>query len=98
MTLRYRTRIEINSEILEAANGRDVTVTKITYMANLGHFQLKQYLKILIDDGLLQYDSESRTFKTTEKGLILLNSYRHLVDTAKKEQKELGGEQQQVWM
>jgi predicted transcriptional regulator len=88
MTLRHRARIEINREILEAANGRDVTVTKIMYMANLSHFQLKQYLKMLIKDGLLQYDPESRTFKTTEKGLIVLKTYSQLVDIVKKNKEQ----------
>ena len=40
--------------------------------ANLSHNQLKEYLAILIDNGLLQYDTNSQRFKITERGLSLL--------------------------
>jgi predicted transcriptional regulator len=43
---------------------------------------------ILVEDGLLQYDRDSRTFKTTEKGLIVLKTYSQLVDIVKKNKEQ----------
>jgi len=61
---------------------------------------LKDYLKILFEDGLLQYDSDSRTFKTTTKGLKVLDHYNQLDEIMKLEQKRQRKrlQQQQVWM
>ena len=67
----YRTSVEIIAEILKIANGGNVTRTKIMYSAFLNYFQLKEYLPMLTD---------TRTFKTTEKGLMLLGTYNLLVD------------------
>ena len=72
--MKYRSRTEIVSQILEIANGRSgsnscgITKTKIMYNAFLSYAQLKEYLTILTDNGLLSYDLDTRTFKTTEKG------------------------------
>jgi predicted transcriptional regulator len=35
---------------------------------------------MLTEKGLLGYDSDSQTFRTTEKGLMLLEAYNVLVD------------------
>ena len=43
--------------------------TKILYKACLSHNQLKEYLTVLTESGLLNYDGQTHTFKTTEKGL-----------------------------
>jgi predicted transcriptional regulator len=75
--MKNRDRIEIFSRILQAANGTSgngATRTKIMYGAFLTHTQLKQYLPILADNGMVQYESLSQTFKTTEKGLMFLKS------------------------
>ena len=54
-----RNRIEIIAQILEVVNeGSDdgVTKTKIMYKAFLNYAQLKEYLTILTENGLLIYD------------------------------------------
>jgi predicted transcriptional regulator len=66
-----RSRTEIVSNILDAANG-GATKTKIMYTAFLSYNQLKDYLSVLIENNLLEYLEGSRTFKTTEKGLNYL--------------------------
>jgi predicted transcriptional regulator len=76
----YRTSVEIIAEILKIANGGNVTRTKIMYSAFLNYFQLKEYLPMLTERDLLSYNPETRTFKTTEKGLMLLEAYNVLVD------------------
>jgi predicted transcriptional regulator len=55
--------MEIMSRILEAAAAKNeqtgrVTKTRLMFNAFLTHTQLKHYLSILADNGLLQYDSK----------------------------------------
>jgi predicted transcriptional regulator len=74
--MKYRSRTEIASAILEAANG-GVTKTKIMYKAFLSYAQLKEYLGILIQNDLLANDSPG-AYKTTSKGLRFLNTTRKM--------------------
>ena len=75
-----RTRIDIMSQILETANGGVSTKLKLMYKANLSYAQLKGYLITLTDKGLLSYDLNTNTLKTTEKGLRFLEIYNKLID------------------
>ena len=70
--MKYRSRIDIISQILEVANGRNATKTKIMYSALLSYNQLKEYLMLLTEKDLLRYNEDTQTFKTTEKGLRFL--------------------------
>jgi predicted transcriptional regulator len=72
--MKYRSRTEIVSNILEAANG-GVTKTKIMYKAFLSYAQLKEYLSVLIENNLIEYLEGTQTYKTTEKGLNLLKMH-----------------------
>ena len=76
--MRYRSRTDIISEILDAANGGRATKTKIMYRTYLSFVQLKEYLMILTKSDLLRYDSNTHTFKTTEKGLKFLEAYNQM--------------------
>jgi predicted transcriptional regulator len=76
--MKTRSRIDIISQILETANGGVTTKIKIMYRANLSYAQLKGYLMTLSDKGLLLYDLDTNTFKTTEKGLKFLEFYNML--------------------
>lgn len=76
-----RNRIEIIAQILEVVNeGSDdgVTKTKIMYKAFLNYAQLKEYLTILTDNGLLSYDVGTQTFKTSKKALRFLKACNEL--------------------
>ena len=48
------------------------------YTAYLSYAQLKEYLSVLTENGLIQYDSESSKFKTTEKGMKFMRVYQHM--------------------
>jgi predicted transcriptional regulator len=75
----YRTRTEIAAQILQAANGHDeITKTKIMYKAFLTYAQLQEYLAILIQNGLLEYLDETKSYKTTERGLKFLKIYEKM--------------------
>jgi predicted transcriptional regulator len=77
--MRYRSRTDIISQILDTANGGGATKTKILYKACLSHNQLKDYLTLLTESDLLSYDGQTHTFKATEKGLKFLKIYTRIV-------------------
>jgi predicted transcriptional regulator len=92
--MRYRSRTEIISQILEAANGRvNITKTRLMYKVFLSQSQLKDYVKVLTENDLLRYDSVTRTFKTSEKGLRFLDLYNQIDRLMKEEE---GVEEQQI--
>ena len=78
--MKYRSRFEIISQILETANGvgGGATKTKMMYKAFLSFIQLKEFLKFLTESDLISYDGETETFKTTEKGLMFLRAYSQM--------------------
>jgi predicted transcriptional regulator len=75
--MKYRSRTEIVSMILEAANG-GATKTKIMYKAFLSYAQLKEYLSVLIENNLLEYLEGVQTYKTTERGFNLLKMHNEI--------------------
>jgi predicted transcriptional regulator len=86
--MKYRSNNDIIIEILEAANGGGATKTKILYKACLSHNQLKDYLTVLTDNELLDYDVDTRQFKTTEKGLRFLDTFNQISDVMKAQQQD----------
>jgi predicted transcriptional regulator len=72
--MKYRSRTDIVGLILEAANG-GATKTKIMYKAFLSYAQLKEYLTVLLENSLLQYEEGRQFFRTTEKGIRFLQMY-----------------------
>jgi predicted transcriptional regulator len=75
--MKYRSRTDISVLILEAANG-GATKTKIMYKAFLTYLQLKEYLTMLLENGLLEFEEETQNYRTTEKGLRLLQIYNRV--------------------
>ena len=71
---KHRDRIAISRAILESANGSNIKKTKIMTSTFLSYHQLNEYLRILTERDLLRYDLDTRTFKTTEKGLTFLHA------------------------
>ena len=72
-----RSRTEIIANILDAANG-GTTKTKIMYIVFLSYNQLNEYLSILIENNLIEYLDGTKTFKTTEKGLLYLKMHNEI--------------------
>jgi predicted transcriptional regulator len=72
MDIKYRDRNEIIAQILESANGNPVRLTKIMYEVYLSHGITKEYVRLLIEKGLMEYLDGERTFKTTDKGMNFL--------------------------
>src|SRR3712207_5504443 len=95
--MKYRSRIDMISQILEAANGSNATKTKITYRALLGYNQLKANLMLLTEHNLLRYDEDTQTFRTTEKGIRFLQIYNQIDEMIKQEERPLQT-QQKKWI
>jgi predicted transcriptional regulator len=72
MDMKYRDRNEIIAQILESANGNRVRLTKIMYDVYLSHVLTKEYVRLLIEKGLMEYLDGERTFKATDKGMNFL--------------------------
>jgi len=75
-----RARTDTLAKILETVNdygedGDGVTQTTIRYEVFLSGAQLKEHLIALTIHGLLSYNSTSRMYNTTEKGLRFLQVY-----------------------
>jgi predicted transcriptional regulator len=77
--MKYRSRTEIVSNILNAANG-GTSKTKMMYKAFISYNQLKEYLSVLIENNLIEYLDGTKTFKTTEKGLNFLKMHNEIGD------------------
>jgi predicted transcriptional regulator len=75
--MRYRSRTDIAALILEAANG-GAAKTKIMYKAFLSYAQLKEYLDMLIENGLIEHNVKEQIFKITEKGSRFLQLYNQV--------------------
>jgi predicted transcriptional regulator len=84
--MKYRSKIDIISQILNAANGGGATRSKMAYQAFLNYDQLKENLTALVENNLLLHDRNTQTFKTTEKGLRFLELYNEISGMIKEEQ------------
>ena len=80
--MKYRSRTEIVGLILEAANGGGANKTKIMYKAFLSFAQLREYLTTLQDNGLVEYEGGMQTYRTTEKGMRLLDIHEKMHELA----------------
>lgn len=78
--MKYRSRTEIVTNILACANGNRATKTRIMYTSFLSYAQLKEYLAIVIENGLLSFEPASQTYQTTAKGLQFLKLSEKLGD------------------
>ena len=80
MPSKYRSRTDVIARILQAANdhGEDISKTRLVYSTFLSFTQLKEYLAILIQNGLLEYWEGTQTYRITEKGLKFLNVYEQM--------------------
>ena len=85
--MKYRGRSEIIAVILETANDSSgVNKTRIMYKAVLSYTQLREYLSLIIENGLMEYLEGEHIYRITEKGIHFLQIYnriRELITTTK---------------
>jgi len=88
--MKYRNKTKITQDILQTANsdGNGVGKTKIMRNASLSSYQIRAYLSILIDNGLIQLDLNSPRFKITGKGLKFLQLCDQMGDLIEDEEQK----------
>ena len=90
--MKYRDRNEIIAQILESSNGDRVRITRIMYDVYLSYVLTKEYVRLLIEKGLMEYLDGERTFKTTDKGMNFLrihNKVQGLTLATKSQHREI---------
>ncbi len=75
--VKYRSRTDIAALILEAANG-GAAKTKIMYRAFLSYAQLKEYLAVLLENGLIEHSKAEQIFRITQKGMRFVQLYNQV--------------------
>lgn len=76
--MKYRSRVEIASNILRVAVDGRATKTRLMYGAFLSFTQINQYLKFLTSNKLITSNPETRVYALTEKGLRFLSLYEEM--------------------
>jgi predicted transcriptional regulator len=79
--MKYRSRSDIVGLLLNAANGGGATKTKLMYKAYLSFNQLREYLTLLVENGLIEYEG-GQTYRTTEKGMRVLQIQNEIDEVA----------------
>ena len=74
--MKYRSRTDIALAVLEAA-ASVATQIKIMYSAYLSYAQVKDYLSVLSANGLIEYIAGELVYRTTSKGMKLLEQIKH---------------------
>lgn len=75
--LKYRSRTDILASILHTAEREDsgVGITRLMYNSFLSYKQINQYLKMLKESALLNYDTHNRKYAIIANGLKFLDLY-----------------------
>jgi predicted transcriptional regulator len=87
--MKYRSRTDIVVQILDAASGNGENKTKIMYRAYLSYAQLKEYLSILVSNGLLEENGAEKLYKITEKGAKFLKVYEQMNELSGRSQEQV---------
>jgi len=81
--MKNRSRNEIYRSILETANADEGTNrTKLMYKSYLSFGQLKEYLRTLQENGLIDYEVERRCYRITERGIRVLQLQNKMEEIA----------------
>ena len=67
---------------MNAADGARATKNKLLYSAFISFNQLKEYLSLLVENGLIQYEEGTHTYRTTEKGKRFLQIQNKIDEVA----------------
>jgi predicted transcriptional regulator len=86
---RYRSRLEIVADVLSVVSD-GARKTQIMYQANLSYKLLIQYLKDVLEAGLVRSDSDD-FFRLTRKGVAFLRHFKRYHERRQKLGKQLRG-------
>ena len=76
--MRYRTRVEIASNILSVALEGNASKRRLMYASFLSSSQINEYLNFLAANELIMMDEETNVYALTEKGMRFLHIYDDL--------------------
>jgi predicted transcriptional regulator len=93
--MKYRSRTDITAQILEAANGGS-TKARIMYRTFLSYVQLRGYLIMLVENGLLEFDGTTQTYTTTDKGHRFVQTYNQIGEFLAPRQQRRGQQYQRT--
>jgi predicted transcriptional regulator len=81
--VRKRDRNEIIASILQTVRnaGKDdgVRTTRIMYNSFLSYGMVTHYLKLLTENGSLEYDGPNKAYRITEAGLRVLELHKRII-------------------
>jgi predicted transcriptional regulator len=81
--MKNRSRNEIYRSILETANADGGTNrTKLMYKSYLSFSQLKEYLRTLQENSLIEYEVERRCYRITKRGIRVLQLQNKMEEIA----------------
>ncbi len=82
--MKYRSRTDIVAAILKSATQEEgAGMTRIMYNSFISFNQIKEYLTLLDQNGLLEYREGNRKYKTTKKGNRFLKLYENVDELLK---------------
>jgi predicted transcriptional regulator len=77
-----RAWVDIMADILTNTSGGE-NVTDIMYNTRLSYAHMKEYLKAMVENGLLAYETEGRgMYRTTDRGFEYLEMYKQIKSLA----------------
>ncbi|MCL5068494.1 MAG: winged helix-turn-helix domain-containing protein [Thaumarchaeota archaeon] len=71
--MKYRSRVEIVSNILRVIASSKATKTRLMYGAYLSYTQIEEYLDYILQQGLISQEPGTNLYRLTEKGMQYLN-------------------------
>lgn len=76
--MKYRSRTDIMTQILECVSDGGCTRTKIMFKAFLSYAQAKDYMKFLQEKGLVEYEEGTSLYRITDKGFDFLRKWEEI--------------------
>jgi predicted transcriptional regulator len=76
--MKYRSRSDIASEILQTMSHGNITLTRIMYCSFTSYVQTKEYVAFLEKKGLIRFDAPTRSYGMTEEGVKFLGKLRDI--------------------
>jgi predicted transcriptional regulator len=78
--VKNRSEVEIMAAILKSAVANWQYQTSIMQDAGVSHSQITRFLSKAIKNGLIDESDITRMYRTSQKGLVYLNKYSHLIE------------------
>lgn len=78
--MKYRNWTDILAQMLESASDYGIKKTKMMYTAYVPHEQMSELLGLLVENGLLSFNQQTRRYQITSKGTSFLAMYNEMCE------------------